>query len=258
FGIICQTDNANRTINFNSLRDIVNNIPVAKDWSGKCIDQGKQVSFRLGNYAQANYMKCKEDDGVLPLDFANSQINIADTTLPATADLFQSQFAPTLNRPFYGGTIAQILKKDPKSDENDFSIGTQPRLLVDQKFDLRTIGKTITFNDGSTANNIVVNDWISIPYFYKADGEHNLCFGDMPSNTAKKIPGLQTNYYAEFQKVLRQSKKVTRFILLNPRDILELDLMIPVYLNQDNAYYYINKIDSWRKGQPCKIDLIKL
>ncbi|MGZ3767393.1 MAG: hypothetical protein ACXVA2_22200, partial [Mucilaginibacter sp.] len=258
FGVICQTDNASRTISFNSLRDIVNNIPIAKDWSSKCIDQGKHIAFQLGSYGQVNYLKCKEDDGVLPLDFANSQINIADTTLPATNDLFQSQFAPTLNRPFYGGTIAQVLKKDPKSDDSDFSITTQPRLLVDQKFDLRSIGKTVTFNDGNTANNIVVNDWISIPYFYKPDGEYNLCFCDMASNTNKKLPGLQTKYYPEFQKILTQSKKVTRYLLLTPRDILELDLMIPVYLQQDNAYYYINKIVSWRKGQPCKVELVKL
>lgn len=258
FGVICQTDNASRTISFNSLRDIVNNIPIAKDWSGKCVDQGKQVMFQLGSYGQVNYLKCKEDDAVLPLDFANSQINIADTTLPATNDLFESQFAPTLNRPFYGGSIAQVLKIDPKTDDDNFSVSTEPRLLVDQKFDLRTIGKSVTFNNGDTVNNIVVNDWISIPYFYKPDGEHNLCFCDMPANTNKKLPGLQTKYYQEFQKILTQSKKVTRYLLLTPRDILELDLMIPVYLQQDNAYYYINKIDSWRKGQPCKVELVKI
>jgi hypothetical protein len=46
--------------------------------------------------------------------------------------------------------------------------------------------------------------------------------------------------------------------MLSPRDILELNLLIPVYLEQDSAYYYINKIDSWRKGQPVKVELVKL
>lgn len=258
FGVICQTNNADRTIHFNSLRDIVNNIPAAKDWTVKCIDQGKQVSFKLGNYAQVNYLKYKDDDGVLPKAFADSQISISDTTLPASADLFQSQFAATLNRPFYGGSISQILKKDPKSDENDFSLSTQPRILVDQKFNLMSIGKSVTFTDGNIVNNIVVNDWISIPYFYKPDGEFNLCFGDMPSVDGKKQSGLKNKYYPELEKVLKQTKKVVRYLLLTPRDLLELDLMIPVYLQQDGAYYYINKIDSWRKGQPCKIELVKL
>jgi hypothetical protein len=51
---------------------------------------------------------------------------------------------------------------------------------------------------------------------------------------------------------------VERYFMLSPRDILELDLLIPVYLEQDGAYYYINKIDSWRKGQPVKVELVKL
>ena len=56
FGIICQTDNTSKTVSFNSFRDIVNNIAITKDWSGKCLNQGKQVGFQLGNYAQVNYM----------------------------------------------------------------------------------------------------------------------------------------------------------------------------------------------------------
>lgn len=255
FGIICQTDNATRTVSFNSLRDIVNNIPVAKDWTGKCINQGKQISFKLGNYAQVNYMKYKEDDNVLPKDFANAQININDTTLPATTDLFESQFAPTLNRPFFIGQIAQIKMIDNTSDSNDFTIGVSPRILVDQKTNLPP-GKKVTFTDGTTQ--IEVNDQISTPYFYKPEGDYNLCFCDMPGTANATMPGLKSKYYPELQKVLTQTKKVIRYFLLTPRDILELDLLVPVYLQQDNAYYYVNKIDSWRKGQPCKVEMVKL
>lgn len=76
--------------------------------------------------------------------------------------------------------------------------------------------------------------------------------------TSKTLQGLKTLYYPELQKILSQSKKVVRYFLLIPRDILELDLLVPIYLQQDGAYYYINKIDSWRKGQPTKVELIKL
>jgi hypothetical protein len=255
FGIICQTDNTNRTVSFNSLRDIVNNIPVAKDWSSKCVDQGKQVAFRLGNYAQINYMKYKEDENVLPVDFANSQISIADATLPASTDLFQSQFAPTLNRPYLTGNIAQIKMIDNTTSSIDFSVSVEPRILIDQKTVLPS-GKTVRLTDGT--RQVVINDVISTPYFYKPEGEYNLCFCDMPGAGGSKLPGLNSKYYTEFRKILTQTKKVTRYLMLSPRDILELDLMIPVYLQQDNAYYYINKIDSWRKGQPCKAELVKL
>lgn len=69
---------------------------------------------------------------------------------------------------------------------------------------------------------------------------------------------LRKKYYPELEKILYQTKKVVRYILLTTRDILELDLLIPVYIQQDGCYYYINKIDAWRKGQPAKVELIKL
>ena len=254
FGIICQTDNTSKTISFNSFRDIVNNIPIALDWTSKCVNQGKQVNFKLGNYAQVNYMQYQADTGVLPLKFGWSQINIADQTLPANAELFTSQFTATLNRPFYGGTIAQIVMIDNTSGSNNFSIGVSPRILIDQKLNIGALGKTVTFTDGA-GNNRYINDVISTPYFYKPDapeletgyGPGSLLFND-----------LRLKYYPEFEKILTQSKKLVRYILLTPRDILELNLLIPIYLAQDNAYYYINKIDSWRKGQPTKVELVKL
>jgi hypothetical protein len=254
FGIICQTDNASKTISFNSLRDIVNNIPVALDWSAKCLDQGKQVSYQLGSYAQINYLQYQDDDNVLPLKFGWSQINISNQTLPPNGTLFQSQFAATLNRPFYGGTIAQIKMIDDTSSSNSFTIGVSPRILIDQKTNIAVLGKTVTFTDGG-GNYRYVNDIISTPYFYKPDApalENNYRPASLLFND------LRLKYYPDFEKILTQSKKLVRYILLNPRDILELNLLIPIYLQQDNAYYYINKIDAWRKGQPTKVELVKL
>ncbi|SDP48643.1 hypothetical protein SAMN05428975_1424 [Mucilaginibacter sp. OK268] len=249
FGIICQTNNTTRTVTFSSFRDIVNNIPVATNWTSKCVDQGKTVSFQLGNYAQVNTITYKEDDAILPKNFGNSQINVADKTLPLTTALFESQFAPTLNRSYIGGNMAQILKIDTTQDADavDFSINTQPRLLIDQKIDLRQQNgaPSVTFTDG--LNHIMVNDIISVPYFYKPGGEFSLLWED-----------LRIAYYPELEKILRQTKKIVRYFLLSPRDILELNLLIPVYLEQDGCYYYINKIDSWRSGQPTKVELVKL
>jgi hypothetical protein len=247
FGIVCQADNTSRTVTFASFRDIVNNIPIAKNWTGKCLNQGKTISFQLGGYAQVNYLKYKDDDNVKPPGLANSQIRVADTTLAATADLFESQFAPTLNRYWIGGTIAQINKIEKDGDNDDFSISTQPRLLIDEKLDLRNQGnRSVKFTDG-TASSITVNDTLSVPYFDKPGGAYSLLYDKM-----------RLQYYPELEKILTRSKKVVRYFLLSPRDILELDLLIPVYLEQDNACYYINKIDSWRKGQPTKVELVLL
>jgi len=253
FGIICQTDNASKTISFNSLSDIVNNIPIAKDWSVKCLDQGKQIAFQLGNYAQVNHMQYQNDDNVLPKKYGWSQINIADQTLPASTELFTSPFAPTLNRPYIGGTIAQIKTIDDASDNKNVTISVAPRILIDQKLNINALKKTVSFTDGAKTR--VINDVISTPYFYKPDAPNlNPTYG--PGSLL--FDDLRKKYYTGLEKILQQTKKIVRYILLTPRDILELDLLVPVYIRQDGCYYYINKIDAWRKGQPTKVELIKL
>ncbi|WP_345948269.1 hypothetical protein ABDD95_15575 [Mucilaginibacter sp. PAMB04274] len=257
FGIICQTDAEKRVVNFASFRDILNNIPQARDWTYKCVNQGKNISFKLGSYAQVNYLKHKEDEAITPKTFGQAQINIDDKTLPTTATLFESQFAPSFNRPFLLGSIAQIKKVDAANDDDSYSISTQPRLLVDQKLNLLSNNKTVTFIDDD-GHRQVLNDTLSVPYFYKPDGQYNLCWADMPGNGSSNISGLKSIYYPELEHILKQTKKVVRWFMLTPRDILELDLLIPIYLQQDSAYYYINKIDSWRKGQPTKVELVKL
>jgi hypothetical protein len=262
FGIICQTDVYSKTITFSSLKDIVGNIPIAKDWTNKCIDQGKQINYQLGNYAQVNSMEYQTDANLLPLKFGWDQLIINDQTLSAVpSDLIVSKFGPSFNRPYIGGTIAQIIMIDdtsaPATGPADFTISVAPRLLVDQKLHLNG-DKTVTFIDG-TSTPIPINDVISVPYFYKPDGDYNLCWCDMDSSIPnKKLPGLKTKYYTDLQKILQNTKVIVRYFSLSPRNIVELDLLVPIYLAQHNAYFYINKIDSWRKGQPCKIELVKL
>ncbi|WP_295772860.1 hypothetical protein [uncultured Mucilaginibacter sp.] len=246
FGIICQTDANRRMITLASFRDIVNNISCAVDWTNKCLDQGKNITFQLGNYAQNNYLKNKEDDNIPP-GTADSVIVVNDKTLPATGTLFESQFAPTLNRPYIGGNTAQILKIDKSNDADsvDFSISTQPRLLIHNMVAL-TSNQRVKFVDGTGAEQFE-NTAICTPYFDKAGGEYSLHFEN-----------LRKQFYPELEKILYETKKVVRYFLLTPRDILELNLLIPIYLQQDGTYYYINKIDSWRKGQSTKVELIKL
>ncbi len=263
FGLTCQTDVFNKSVTFGSFRDIVKNLPRAKDWSSKCLNQGRTIEFRLGNYAQSNALKYKDDDGLttaspnnvnpLPKGYFDDNILVNDQTLAKTNTLFESQFAPSINRPYLGGTIAQILKVDPNGESDDFSISTQPRILIDQKLNLAALGKSVTFTDGNAANNRTVSDVISVPYFYKPDGAYSLSWKDLGSN-----PGLKSTYYRELGHILQRCKKVTRFFMLSPRDIYELDLLIPIYLRQDGAYFYINKIDSWVKNQPCKVELVWL
>lgn len=284
FGLILIADPNSGTIIFTSFKTIIANIPNARDWSSKCKDMGKAVSFQLGNYTQVNKLQY-QDDGAIPRNympqyFADDQIVIADATLQPTQPvqtLFQSIFAPTLNSPYIGGSVAQI--SNP-TDTDEFSVGDEPRLLVDNKVDISALGPggsplTVGFSDGDTETPgptptgfetivINVNDIISLPYFYKPDGLYNLAWKDLPGQGftfgqgANMLPGLKTEYYQEFENILNKTKKVTRYIYLTPTDILDFDFTIPIYIRQDSAYYYVGSIDPWIKGQAAKVNLVKL
>jgi hypothetical protein len=284
FGLILIADPNTGTIIFTSFKTIFANIPNARDWSEKCKDMGKQVSYQIGNYCQVNKLQMQSDTAIpvnyQPLYYADDKILINDQTLNPTQPvqtLFQSLYAPTLNSPYIGGSIAQV--SDP-TDTDEFSVGNQPRLLVSNKVDLSTVGPggntlVVGFSDGDTETPgltptgfetvvININDVIDLPYFYKPDGEYNLAWKDLPGNgvnsqgTANTIPGMKTLYYQELQNILTQSKKVTRYFYLTPRDIQNFDFTMPVYIRQDGAYYYVSKVDSWVKGHECKVDLIQI
>jgi hypothetical protein len=267
FGMICQTNNVLKQITFASFKDITANVPSALDWSSKCLDMGKQTTFTLGSYLQYNWMRYQHDDtvplGYMPRYFADDVITVKNKTLSPQnpiQDLFQSPFAPTINRPYINGSIAQIA---PPNTKDSYAVGSQPRILVDQKVDLRNLGfnpdgssKTVVFADNDIAYATytrTINGVISVPYFYKSDGEYNLCYCDKPGQI-----GLKNKYWPEAEKLLQNSKKIVRFFNLTAKDIYELNFLIPIYLRQENAYYYINKIDAWKKGYPAKVELVKL
>jgi hypothetical protein len=260
FAVVCQSNNITRQVTFASFRDIYSNKPIAKDWTSKYRDMGNQNYFDLGNYDQINWMRYQYDDSIpaasMPKYFADDKILINNKTLNPQnpqQDLINSVFSPSINRPYLGGTIAKISNPD---NTDAFSVGNEPRILVDQKLNLQTIGKTVTFADndpGFITEQIVVNDIISIPYFFKPAGDYNLCFCDKDGQ-----PGLRTTYYKEVERILTNTKKVIRFFKLTARDIHELDMLIPVYVQQLGGYFYINKIDSWKKDQPTKVELVRL
>lgn len=277
FGCMIIANPNDGTVIFGSFKQIVANIPNAMDWSDKCVDMGKQVVFNLGNYSQVNRLSYQQDDSIplnfIPKFFADDSIAINDKTLNPTAPvqyLFQVPFAPSINRPYFGGTITQI--NDPSATPTPFSVGNSPRILIDQKIDLRQLGnnadgstKIVTFADNDQGHEDptvtqIVNGIISVPYFYKPDGDINLdpaprhlCFCDKGG-----MPGLKSTYYPEFVNILTDTKKVTRYFYLTPLDIKYFDFLTPVYLRQDNAMFYVNKIDSWTAGNPCKVELIRI
>ncbi len=243
FGIICSSNPNKKEIAFNHFDDIIKNIPKAKDWSKKVVDQGKTTFFQLGSYAQNNDMICKPDDNV-PAKLGKSSIPIDDLTLPLQTNIIESIFAASVGSTINGFSCA-LIKKLETTDATDFTISTQPRLLIDNKVDLSQTGKIFSFTDGGVPVN--VSGIVSLPYFENPAIEESLSFDY-----------LRKTYYQAIQRLLHRPKKIGAFFILSPIDIAELDLMIPVYLEQESSYFYINKVSNWIKGRPTQVELVKL
>jgi hypothetical protein len=254
FGIICQTDAYAKTITFASLGDIVNNIPVAKDWSDKLLNQQRQVSliFPNGNFSQVNYLEYRVDPNSglteIPSKYAWSKINVRNQTLSAIGnDLLVSIFGASINRPYYGDSVALIQMIDPTDDSKSLSISVAPRILIDQKLDIMALGKTVTFTNGT--DNVVINDVISTPYFIKPG---------VPDNMNLDWEKLRLLYYPVLEKILANCKVQTEYFLLTAKDMSELDFFIPIYLEQYSSFYYINHIANWIENVPVKVTLVKI
>jgi len=277
FGLILISNPNNSKIIFTSFKTVVNNIPNALDWSTKLKDVGKQNNFRLDNYCQVNYLRYQYDSSIpinnMPMYFADDSIPIDDKTLnpnQITQTLFQSIYSPSINVPYIGGTMTQI---SSPTDTSEFAVGGQPRILIDQKVDLSSAGTggnslTVIFSDGDPGfetETIAINDVISVPYFYKIDAPNlgnnaasHLAWKDMPGLGNSVLKGLKSTYYTEFINILKKTKVIIGFFMLTPADIQDFDFRIPIFVYQFGGYFYVNKIDSWVKGIPTKVELIRL
>ena len=91
FGLFayCKSDTE---IAFTTFTELYNNKSVALDWTDKMITlQPKERRTALDGYAQRNFLKYKEDEGV-PVGMIDSEIDCDDETLNAEATLYESPF----------------------------------------------------------------------------------------------------------------------------------------------------------------------
>lgn len=76
-----------------------------------------------------------------------------------------------------------------------------------------------------------------------------------PLHFAALIP----KYYSVLSRILERVQMATVPVLLTAQDFAELDSTVPVWVDQFQDYYYLNKVtDYTSETQPCEAELIKL
>lgn len=267
-GVIFATDSLNKVVYFKQFKNLYQNSHLAKDWSDKVdISKAKRSSIIPG-YARRNYFKYKVDssdqeqfiegdaDGYFDVDDENLALEKTIATLP---------FAGTHeSRYFLQGTgtgipTPQILMQKPITipDDPEFQVKVLPRVLYDLTIDPADLpDDPIVLTDGTTTAAIGSGFFLAFCYFvnphlFPVPGSPVLKYLDWNS--------ILLDHYTELQLMLFRAKLLKVPANITAVDIETRDHFIPIYLKQEAANFYLNKIDRHvNDGRLTEIHLIRM
>jgi hypothetical protein len=223
-GIIIQTNNYSKSIQFNKFDDVILNKSIAKDWSGK-LQNATQMAFKFGNYAKKNNVKFKTES-----EF-DSYFNLTDENLEVEKDVIKFSHDATIENNKYAGYI--IPKIDGLKDASNEWNNPSWRLLYLKK---QITNFNVTYTDG-----------------YLTTTQTNIPFCNF-----KNAKELIDENYTNIVSILQNPKVLKIVAKLNVNDISDLDFTIPIQIQRPDlnisGYFYINKIENYKGGlTSCEI-----
>ncbi len=239
-------DENNKKVTLFEFNQIKNNISNAVNWSGKLDEtKEKELTFKIDNYGQNNYLKHKEDKFVTQLpQQSNGIITIANQNLSLNKDLYISPFAAseTVER-LNGKKVMYINLHDGVSltTTQSFKNDVQARTGYTSKENF-----TVTYTDG-TSSTIVSTD-IPITWFIDTSKNYNAGFQYL------------LDYSIDLIAILQNIKKIKCEIRLNILDIINLNYFYPIYIDEFNSYFFLSKISQfdYTSNDSTSVELIKL
>jgi hypothetical protein len=223
-GIIIQTNNYSKSIQFNKFDDVILNKSIAKDWSSK-LQNATQMGFKFGNYAKKNNVKFKTES-----EF-DSYFNLTDENLDVEKDVIKFSHDATIENNKYAGYI--IPKIDGLKDATNEWNNPSWRLLYLKK---QITNFNVTYTDG-----YLTTTQTNIPFCNFKNGKE-----------------LIDENYSNIVDILTNPKVLKIVAKLNVNDISDLDFTIPIQIQRPDlnisGYFYINKIENYKGGlTSCEI-----
>ena len=242
YGIIFQTNSFTKTIVFKQFKEIYDNIPIAKDWSGKLHINEKINPPRIKyhpQFSQENILKWLNDtDNGVGSKLGEGKILVQDESLSKEKDLIQLPFSATEMVKRLGDKDVPLIEflelGSPKST-------LKPRCLI-----LDRQNFSLNYSDGGSSTEFTTD--IPMCYYQLSNKTFNLGFDN----------SLIADNYNEFTFFLDKYKEVEAFYLLDENDIFELDFFIPFYDDYFKHYFMITKINNFIAGKPTKVTSIRL
>jgi hypothetical protein len=230
------------------------NVPKARNWSAKrdaYAQPGRlperDLAFRFGEYGQRNLLKWTEDENVTKA-YGDGSIAVADEVLADEYELATLPFSATENSPGLPGLL-RILNfegQDLSATPPTYSaVEAKPRLT------LRSAASpvncqliTTPAKDGQPAVLAPVDTVFS--YFDGAD------LSLLLDRT------VLTTYWADLRAMLEQSRYLTEYYRLTPRDIAELDFSVPIWDSGLGDYFAVSAVGEYDARRPVEVRLARL
>ena len=284
FDLVYYTDVLRRTVYIEPRSSFFKSISTALDWTEKMdyietmeysfVVDGSDVLKRQQQWAYtnddndafttamnaANIYQLYSNLYKLP-DRFDRGIDIYNSAFAATGYLIDKSISPSSSAPAICPRMWDLYLGNDTSQPAPF-YDFKPRILYYQG---KNTNMRFNWYDSSTVENY-------FPYAYAfdptgADGDTtSLAFNNLPNSNAGSGAGMgyglfQRYYYPYYQEIV-YGGLLTAFFHLTPADINQLDLRIPIVINNEDgqSFWKINQIIDYEPGviKPTKVELIKM
>lgn len=245
YGLVPQPNSATKTLNFWKFDRVIANKVRAKDWSAYLHEDDTTLTYRVGNYAAVNTLKYKESDEV-PTGYADGAIRVENPTLEASKDMFTLDFKPSLDILYSGKAISLIPICEVEA------AGAPVYKNIEDKDPRVVLSKFVT--GAPVYMRAMTGDaQKTITEYYAA------CFLDEATNRDLSFErGLIPQHYGGLQRILSRARVYAPKMHLPSTEVLNLDHSVPVYLAQNTAYYYVNKVTGYKANSLTTVELIEI
>ena len=233
---------------------LLTNVPRAKNWTAKrdaYAQPGRlperDIAFRFGDYARTNRLLWEEDENVTA-GYGNGSITVADAVLPAEYELATLPFAATENSPVLPGLlcIPNFEGQDLSAKPPTYSaVEAQPRLTL-RTAATPTACQLITTPAKDNAPAVLAPTTTVFSYFDGAD------LSLLLDRT------VLTEYWADLESMLDQSRYLTERYRLTAQDIVELDFTVPIYDALLGDFFAVSSISEFDPRRPTEVTLCRL
>ena len=259
-------------------------------------DNTKTIYNTFKTYSQTNELKYSDDDIVEGTDY-DSSFPVNSDTLPLSGTIIQSKFFPCdLGEalvPNVRSTAAAWDVEYFKSAVNFHPSSGTLNFTTNHPFEgnigdiVTGVGRIVTLDatkeSGTVSTNFTSSTSVNIPpyYRYKANGRtmqvvsiedaslYNMHYNgavfssNQPAKraeftTAMKWDNLKTEYYQLLVDSMEKPFIIKAWINIPSISLLALNPLAPVYVEDYNAYFYINKLEQWRLNTSARVELIEI